>query len=96
MNKGKFEKILDFCLSSGYCQYQGDIYSQKNGLAIGIALSPIVAELVLDHLFREMDRVFKTDEIKFNIKYVDDSFFILRSDVFDQVLYTFLMTSILD
>ena len=86
MNRGKFEEILLFCLTSGYCQYQGEIYSQKNGLAIGSALSPIIAELVLDHLFKEIDRVFKTDEIKFRIKYADDSFFILRSDVFDEVL----------
>ena len=74
MTKDKFKEILEFCLTSGYCMFEGHFYEQKNGLAIGSSLSPIVAEIVMDHIFNKLGESFNSQEVKFKTKYVDDSF----------------------
>ena len=78
---------MKFCLQSGHCQFEGKIYKQKNGLAIGSSLSPIVAEIVLYKLFSDSGAVFSNDVIKFKIKYVDDGFFILLQDSLEDVFH---------
>lgn len=84
LDQQTFSSIFEFCLKSGYCQYEGEFYLQKNGLSIGSPLSPVVAEIVLDFIFGELKK-FAGDKIKFMTKYVDDSFFILSNKDFDDV-----------
>ena len=86
MDRETFDGILHFCLTSGYYIFDGVVYKQVNGLAIGSSLPPIVAELVLDHVFGLLDLCFGKNDIKFKVKYVDDSLFILKSRYFNDVL----------
>ena len=49
---------------------------------MGSPLSPILGELIMDDLFEKLDHNFK-DKIKFKIRFVDDSLFILNDQYFD-------------
>ncbi len=45
----KIIKIFNHCLSTNYFSYQGQFYEQLEGLAMGIPLSPAVANLFVEH-----------------------------------------------
>ena len=42
-------KLLDFCLRSTYFVFQGQYYEQVEGAAMGSPLSPIVANIFMEH-----------------------------------------------
>lgn len=66
----------------------GLFYSQRNGIAIGICLSPTIATLVIDSL---LDNVLSKFNFKctFVKKYVDDVFLSIPEDKTDELLKTF-------
>ena len=43
-------KLVEICLNSTYFSFQGKIYEQVDGVAMGSPLSPIVAKLYMDYL----------------------------------------------
>lgn len=88
LDEEMFFRSLEMCLKNGYCQYEGEIYSQIEGVGMGSPLSPIIAELVLDKLFECIGANFD-DKIKFMTKYVDDSLFYIHNSIFDDLLSCF-------
>jgi len=42
-------KLLEFCLSNNVFQFEDIYYIQKNGLVMGNPLSPILADIVMNH-----------------------------------------------
>ena len=42
-------KLLEFCLRSAYFVFQGQHYEQVEGAAMGLPLSPIVANISMEH-----------------------------------------------
>jgi len=46
-DKDTFPKMVEFCIPNSYRQYDGKFHKQKNGLAMGSPLSPILAELII-------------------------------------------------
>ena len=66
--------------------FEDQFYKQKIGLAIGSSLSPFVAELVMDHVFKKLEERFNSQEVKFKTKYVDDSFCIVQCGKVEEVL----------
>ena len=58
-DKDTFLKMVEFCIINSYCQYDGKFYGQVNGLAMGSPLSPILAELIMDGVFENLDQNFK-------------------------------------
>ena len=67
-------ELLNLVLCSTYFSYNGKIYKQKFGVAMGGPISPIVANIVMDHMFRRMVETAPPD-IKPRVvkKFVDDS-----------------------
>lgn len=84
LDKNTFFDVMEFCLKNGYCEFQGRVYSQIQGVAMGNPLSPIVSELVLDTLFLEIQDKFK-ESLKFMIKFVDDSLLIIKDTAFQDI-----------
>lgn len=85
-NKKEFSHLVSLCLDNSYCQFGDEFFLQKEGLPMGSSLSPIIADIFLDDLFTQMLQNFP-DNIKFVVKYVDDTFFILNKikliEIFD-------------
>ena len=49
MNIKHIIKLLEFCLGSTYFVFQGQHYEQVEGAAMGSPLSPIVANIYMEH-----------------------------------------------
>jgi len=77
--------LLHFVLSSGYFQYSGSIYEQKDGSAMGSPVSAVISNLYMED-FEE--RAIATASYKPRIwkRYVDDTFKILGKDYVDGFL----------
>lgn len=80
LSREMFEKALKQCVSeSNFFQYEDTLYSQKFGLAMGMATSAKLAEWVLDDLVQKLKRKFK-HKIKLIYKYVDDFIIIIKRE----------------
>lgn len=84
--KEKFINLIKFCLvDCNYFMYDGQIYRQIFGTAMGNPLSPIVAGLVLDDLLEEKLKLLPFKSIFFK-KYVDDCITVIPPNEIDNVL----------
>jgi hypothetical protein len=66
-------ELLDICLKSTYFQFEDKFYQQKEGMAMGNSLSPVVSNRFMEH-FEEV--TLDTGEYKPAkwLRYVDDTF----------------------
>ncbi|GAB0097133.1 hypothetical protein DMENIID0001_127340 [Sergentomyia squamirostris] len=88
INKIDFMKILKLCLTSGYFVFQGEYYTQIDGVAMGSPISPITADIVMQHILdTAMDRT--TLRVGFIKKYVDDLLVSVHRDDVDSILGEF-------
>ena len=73
MTDGDIANLVRTCLKSTYFSYQGNIYEHIHGIAMGYPLSPIIANIYMEHF--KMKAInsfpFTADEWK---RYVDDIF----------------------
>jgi hypothetical protein len=69
-------KLLHICLNN-YCVFDGKYYHQEKGTPMGSPISGLVAEAVLQNLEKQ---VFNTLKPKLWLRYVDDTFVILKKD----------------
>ena len=77
--------LLNFVLRSTYFQYNGLIYEQKDGAAMGSPVSEVIANLYVEE-FEERAIATATYKPKIWKRYVDDTFTILGKDYVDGFL----------
>ena len=72
--------LLELAIEQNFFQFENVIYRQSSGLAMGSNLSPLMADIFMDHLETTIiaeNRLFKK-HIKFWARYVDDIFAIFK------------------
>ena len=74
--------LLNFVLRSTYFQYNGSIYEQKDGAAMGSHVSAVIANLYMEE-FEEQAIATATYKPKIWKRYVDDTFTVLDKDYVD-------------
>ena len=74
--------LLNLCLTSTYFQYNGKLYKQLHGTAIGSPVSVVVAEIVMQNI---EDSALSTcrQKIPLWLRYVDDTFTAVRHHEID-------------
>ena len=74
--------LLNLCLTSTYFQYNGEHYKQLHGTAMGLPVSVVVAEIVMQHI---EERALATcrQTIPLWLRYVDDTFTAVHKDEID-------------
>lgn len=87
LNKNQLISMINSIIDSCYFTYDDKIYRQVNGLPMGSALSPPLADLVLEKLLQEI--VSKRDDIFFLKRYVDDLFLIIPATKTQEILEAF-------
>lgn len=83
-----FLDILEFCIDSAYCSFDGQFYKQIFGTPMGSPLSGVIADLVMEKL--EFDVLKKlTFPYLFYRRYVDDIFVIIDKNSVNNLLDSF-------
>ena len=66
--------LLEFCLKNTYFSFQGQFFEQVKGVAMGSLVSPIVANLYMEHF--EQKALSSSPTPRFWCRFVDDTFVI--------------------
>ena len=71
--------LLEFCLTNTYFSFQGKLYEQKEGAAMGSPISPIVANIFMEDF---ENRALATSPCTPKIwkRFVDDAFTVIKKD----------------
>ena len=84
-----FCKLIRTCVSATIFEYDGSIYKQKFGVAMGSPLSPILAKLCMEFFEKKYIETLPEDvKPKFWVRYVDDIFIIYQGS--DEMLNSLL------
>ena len=73
-----FTMLLETCLKTTYFIYQQDYYEQTEGAAMGSPVSPVVANIFMEHVKEEALRTCP-HQVRFWRRYVDDTSVFYRS-----------------
>ena len=68
-------RLTELCLRTTYFEFDGDIYEQKDGAAMGSPLSPVLANIYME-MFEEEAIDSATHKSSFWVRYIDDTFVI--------------------
>ena len=77
--------LLEYCLTTTYFQYACEYYEQVEGAAMGSPLSPLVANLFMEHFEQRAIESFKYN-LKFWGRYVDDVISVLKRAHYDELM----------
>lgn len=76
-------RILESCLNQNFCTFNDVVYEIKKGLPIGSPISPLMAEIFMDHIenivFQSKDPLISS--ILYWYRYVDDVFAIVNCSI---------------
>ena len=75
--------LLEICLTITYFSYNGVLYKQKKGAAMGTPVSPIVANLYMEHSEERAIREAPHPPYIW-LRYVDDTFTVLQESEVEQ------------
>ena len=70
--KNEILSLFDLCINENYFQYDNKFYKQKDGLAMGSPLSPLLAEVFMSNLEENFLKSEYAKNISFWYRYVDD------------------------
>ena len=76
-------KLLECCLTTTYFLFNGKFYTQTEGSAMGSPVSPLVANLFMEHFEVKAIQSFN-HVVKFWARYVDDTFCIIHQDKLEE------------
>ncbi|XP_057324832.1 uncharacterized protein LOC130667337 [Microplitis mediator] len=81
-------EVIQFCFDSSYLQFNGTCYQQLDGSSMGNPASPILANIVMDHILKRIMKLLPFP-VPFLKVYVDDTILSIPEDKVDSILDIF-------
>ena len=79
LNKDQFRKLMSFAVQQNHFLFEGKVYDQKDGVAMGSPLGPILANIFMSHLEDKcFDSLTCAKPLVYH-RYVDDTFAVFTS-----------------
>ena len=85
ITKSEMKELLNLCTKSVHFAFEGNIYVQNDGVAMGSPLGPILANIFMVELERSVIPTLM-DKMKCWTRYVDDTLCYIKTDSIDYVL----------
>ena len=85
ISRKEMKELLLLCTKNEHFSYDNKLYSQKNGIAMGSPLGPVIAGIFMVDLERNVIPKLSTRMTKWN-KYVDDTITHIKPSSIDYVL----------
>ena len=85
LSRNEMKKLLQICTKEMHFSFNGAIYRQINGVAMGSPLGPVLANIFMVELEKTLVLQLQ-DEVSLWYRYVDDTFSFIRKDCVDNVL----------
>ena len=85
ITRSEMKEMLTLCTKNVYFTFNGDIYLQTDGVAMGSPLGPVLAGIFMVHLERSLVPVLK-DQLSFWKRYVDDTITFIKTGSAENVL----------
>ena len=79
LNIDQVLELLQFCLNTTYFVYNGDFYQQTHGAAMGSPVSPLVANIYMEHFEKRALATAPHPPLVW-LRYVDDTFVQIHED----------------
>lgn len=70
--------LLEFYLCSALVSYDGRVYIQRKGICIGSCVAPVLCNIFLSAIDRDLACVFDDAKVQKVFRYVDDFLVILK------------------
>ncbi|XP_072025293.1 uncharacterized protein [Amphiura filiformis] len=83
LNEKEIIKLLEFCLTTTYFKFRGQLYQQDHGCAMGLPVSPIIANLYMEW-FENKALTSTADPPRIWLRYVDDTFVVINKEKVQQ------------
>ena len=77
--KKELKRLLELCIKEMHFSFNGCIYQQVNGVAMGSPLGPVLANIFMVEL-EEMLIPTLSDKVSLWYRYVDDTFTFIKKD----------------
>ena len=88
MNKNNFKKLLQLSTRDVQFSFNSQIYSQKDGIAMGSPLGPTLANIFMGYVESKIIRKFKHKLVYF--RYVDDCFVLVKNEMLMEKFFDIL------
>ena len=87
IKKRTLKKLLKDCCNKKAFTFDNVIYEQIDGVSLSSCLGPTLANIIMTELeIKVVDSLFKDGLLKFYIRYVDDTWALIKESDFDNVL----------
>ena len=80
LNRTNMKWLLETATTGTHFHFNGEIYQQTNGVAMGSPLAPLLADIFLIHLEKQVMNKLEDSGVVFWKRYVDDTFVIIRDN----------------
>ena len=87
LKKDELRELLKMCTKELHFTYNGKTYQQNDGVCMGSPLGPVLANVFMVHLEETIVPKLKTS-MPFWIRYVDDTFTLVKKGKLDEVIAT--------
>ena len=80
LDRSDMNKLLDITTSDTHFSFNNKYYQQHNGVAMGLPLAPVLADIFMIHLENKIMTKLKEAGVLCYKRYVDDTFVIVQKD----------------